>query len=165
MGTEVLQFLDSLAIRHQDDFEEKDNIILFFISSWCNNSSYNSNRPNAKQLTRQGTEKILSPNSSDDLCLLFCINSSSMMRHKCIIVHTVFQQQERYTLEAQKFPHQRQKMSALETKYFHIRDVHVGLGWDGSQGRASPALFNCFLRIGQERNISIPETKYFHTRD
>ena len=78
MGTEVLQFLDSLAIRHQDDFEEKDNIILFFISSWCNNSSYNSNRPNAKQLTRQGTEKILSPNSSDDLCLLFCINSSSM---------------------------------------------------------------------------------------
>ena len=40
--------------------------ILLFISSWC------------KILARQEIESILPPSSSDDLCLLFCLNPSSM---------------------------------------------------------------------------------------
>ena len=37
-GTECIQFLAVLAILYQDDFEELDEFILFFKSSWCNSS-------------------------------------------------------------------------------------------------------------------------------
>ena len=50
-----------------------------FRSSWCN-SSYYSNRPSEKQQARQWIEnKFCPPNSSDDLCLFFCIWPSSMV--------------------------------------------------------------------------------------
>ena len=37
------------------NFEEQDESILFFKSSWCN-SPYSSNRPNTQQLALQGNE-------------------------------------------------------------------------------------------------------------
>ena len=46
-GTEFIQFLVALAILHQDNFEEYDEFILFFKSTWCN-SSYSSICPIAK---------------------------------------------------------------------------------------------------------------------
>ena len=74
-------------IFHQDDLKKGTNnymlhivlvqFILFFISSWYN-SSYSSNRPGAKQIAWQRNESIMSPNSSNDLCLLFCLYPSSM---------------------------------------------------------------------------------------
>ena len=43
-GTELIRILAALAILHQD--EERDELILFFLSSWCN-SSYSSYCPGA----------------------------------------------------------------------------------------------------------------------
>ena len=51
-GTGFIQFIAVLAALHYDDFEEYDELILFFKSCWCN-SSYSSNCPCAKQLMRQ----------------------------------------------------------------------------------------------------------------
>ena len=43
-----------------DDFEEQEEFILFFKSSW-GSSSYSSNRPITKQLAQHGIDEILSP--------------------------------------------------------------------------------------------------------
>ena len=63
----------------QDDFDEQDEFILFF-KSFCCNTSYASHCHSAKQLLWQriGYKKNSAPNSSDDLCLFFCIYPSSM---------------------------------------------------------------------------------------
>ena len=56
-----------------------------FQSSWFN-SSYNSNR--LVQNNENGKEfiKFFPPNRSDDLCLLFCLNPSSMTTHLLLIL-------------------------------------------------------------------------------
>ena len=58
-GTELIKFVTILAILHFGEFEEQDEFILFFKSSWCN-SSYSSKHPSAKQLAWQEIESILS---------------------------------------------------------------------------------------------------------
>ena len=52
-------------------------IILFFQSSWCK-SSYSSNRPAVQNsYCDKELKQFCPPSSSDDFCLLFCINPSS----------------------------------------------------------------------------------------
>ena len=77
LGTEYIQFLAALAVLLQDE------IIIFFRSSLCNSSFFNiilvqiilfliialQNSYRGKKLT-----KFCPPNSSEDLCLVFCIN-------------------------------------------------------------------------------------------
>ena len=46
-GTKFIQFLAAPAILYEDEFEEQDELILFFISSWCN-SSYSCNLHTSK---------------------------------------------------------------------------------------------------------------------
>ena len=85
-GTEFIQFLAAQAILHQDDmktrmnctrmvwrkrliapgwYEEKDEFILFFKSSWCKRASA------ARNLINSLPGSIVPLNSSDDLCLIF----------------------------------------------------------------------------------------------
>ena len=52
--------------------------ILFFVSSWCN-SYFSFYHPRGKQLAGKELNKFCPPNSSDDLCLLFCIYPFSMV--------------------------------------------------------------------------------------
>ena len=77
VADEFVKFLAARAVLHQDYFEENDEFIFFFKSSWCN-SSYSSKRPRAKQLARQEFNKFCPLSSSDDLCLFFCTYLSSI---------------------------------------------------------------------------------------
>ena len=113
----------------------------------------------------QRLHDILTP-SLYDILTLWCGNFLSLVWkffHSGVDIFHLYSSLEIFRSCCRKG--KKRKISTLETKYFHIRDVHVGPGWDGSQGRASPALFNCFLRIRQERNISIPDLKNFRTRE
>ena len=98
--TEFIQFLAALSILHQDDLKNRMNssyssylpgeilpflhitlvkFILFFISSWCN--SFFLHIIILVLLIIFFISpwfKFCPSNSSDDLCLLFCINPSSM---------------------------------------------------------------------------------------
>ena len=58
--TELLQFLSTLAILHQDELKNRLIFTQFFDSSWFK-SAYSSNRPVTKKLARQGIETILTP--------------------------------------------------------------------------------------------------------
>ena len=99
-GTEFIQFLAALAILHQEGFEQQEEfilflhiilvqVILFFISSWCKSSfssyhpgaikSFSSYHPVHNSLRGKELNNFCPLNSSDDLCLLFCINPSSVV--------------------------------------------------------------------------------------
>ena len=59
------------------------NSFFSFKSSWCNDASYNSNRPVQNTYRQRGKKfiKFFPPNRSekaDDLCLFFCLYPSSM---------------------------------------------------------------------------------------
>ena len=92
-GTELIQLLAAQAILHQYDLKNRMNsyfssfhpdaiypflyiirvqLILFFISSWCKIASAERNN------------QFCPSNSSEELCLLFCLYPSSMCT-----VHTV----------------------------------------------------------------------------
>ena len=51
-------------------------------------SSISSNHPSTKFVVRQGIESVRSPNSSDDLCLLFCMNLSSIWLYRALSLWT-----------------------------------------------------------------------------
>ena len=79
-GTELIQFLAAPAILHQDDLKNRTN------------SSFSSYHPGAEKLLRgKELNAFCSPNSSDDLCLLLCINTSSMFAvHYCTALQCVW---------------------------------------------------------------------------
>ena len=56
------------SLFNSHDLKNRMNSSFSFKSSRCN-LSYPSHRSSAKQLARQGSEQILSPKRSDDLCL------------------------------------------------------------------------------------------------
>ena len=60
LGDKIIHFLAALAVMLSSDYEEQDELILFFKLFWCN-SSYSSNRPSAKLLTWRGIQQILYP--------------------------------------------------------------------------------------------------------
>ena len=64
----VIQVVAVIATLHQDELNFKEQISLFFNTS-CS----------AKYLAMQELKKFCPPRSSDDLCLLFCKNSSSLV--------------------------------------------------------------------------------------
>ena len=66
--TELLQIFAALAILQKDDLKTRVQISLFFNTS-CS----------AKYLAMQELKKFCPPRSSDDLCLLFCKNYSSLV--------------------------------------------------------------------------------------
>ena len=63
LGEEFIQFLAAQAIFQQEELKNRLICTLFFNSSWC-----------SKEL-----KQFCPPRSSDDLCLLFCLNLSSMV--------------------------------------------------------------------------------------
>ena len=77
-GTKCVQFLAALDILPRTIINKRMNSSFSFKSSWYI-SSYSSNRPTAKQLYRgKELDKFCPANSSDDLCLLFCIYPASI---------------------------------------------------------------------------------------
>ena len=77
-GDEFVQFLAALAVLPRTILKNRMNSSFYFKSSWCN-SSYYSVSSQAKRLAHQGIEYIFPPNRSNDRCLFFCINPSSMV--------------------------------------------------------------------------------------
>ena len=65
-GTKLIQFLAALAILHQDDLKNRMNCTSIWRIGWIN--------PFLQIILVQNS----SANSSDDICLLFCIYTSSM---------------------------------------------------------------------------------------
>ena len=76
LWTECIQFLAALAILHQDDMKRSMNCTRMNCARM--NSSFSSNRHGAK--FGKDLKQFCPPKISNDLCLLFCINPSSMLQ-------------------------------------------------------------------------------------
>ena len=80
-GTAFVQFLTMLAILHQDDLKNRIHSSSSFYHPGAIHSFLHTIWVQISQCGKK-LNKFCPPNSSDDLCLILCINSSSMVHCK-----------------------------------------------------------------------------------